>query len=320
VSGSNKVIIDTEAPDPAKPPSLSNPKESPTSKSMPVAAKLLAAPLLLIAAAATASGVYLLQSHASSWLAPAAFVTGAFFLISGAVVPLGVIRESSFEAAEQESCRKDCTDLYWALDAIGNRTLKGFAWVNFKQLRTFTVIAQKQARMSYYASLAAAAISLLVLTAGTAVAVGSPATAGKVTAGALATAGTVLSGFLVRTFLKAYQMASRQMSYYYGQPLVHCYLLHAEWLTLEAGKHFGAGAELCLWEKVVDASIKAGADAQEHLLSMQEPEPKKRDTGSARHPKPPQPKQASQQPPTSYTTYTTRSSSEANHETLQPHR
>jgi hypothetical protein len=211
----------------------------------------------------------LLRSH-TSWLAPAAFVAGVFFFISGVMVPLGVIRESSLQTQERKKCDDDCEDLYWALGKIGDHTLKGLAWVNFKQLRVFTVIAQRQARMSYYASLVAAAVSLLVLTSGAAVAIGLPATTAKITAGSLAAAGTVLSGFLTKTFLNAYQMASHQMSYYYGQLLVHCYLLHAEWLAEEAGKRFGNDAELQLWHEVIDASLKAGASAQNHLMSMQD--------------------------------------------------
>jgi hypothetical protein len=144
------------------------------------------------------------------------------------------------------------------------------AWFNLKQLRTFTAIAQRQTRMSYYASITAAAVAFLVLTSGAAVAICLPTTAAKITAGTLATVGTVLSGFLAKTFLRAYQMASRQMSYYYGQPLVHCYLLHAEWLALETGERFGGEAELHLWHEVINASIKASAHAQDHLLSMQD--------------------------------------------------
>jgi hypothetical protein len=40
------------------------------------------------------------------------------------------------------------------------------AWFNLKQLRTFTAIAQRQTRMSYYASITAAAVAFLVLTSG----------------------------------------------------------------------------------------------------------------------------------------------------------
>jgi hypothetical protein len=230
---------------------------------------LLSVPLLLIAAAAAVSGL-LLRSHVSSWLDLAAFVTSAFFFLSGVVVPLGVIREKNLEREARKHCDDDNEDLRWALSGIEDHTLKGLAWVNVKQLRTFTFIAQRQARMSYYASLVAAAISLLVLTTGAAVVISLPTTAAQVTAGALATTGAALSGFFARTFLSTYKMASRQMSYYYGQPLVHCYLLHGERLAREAGKRFGDAAEFSLLQELIDASIKASASAQHHLLSMQE--------------------------------------------------
>ena len=135
------------------------------------------------------------------------------------------------------------------------------------------------------------------LTTGAAVAIGLPVTTAKVTAGALAAAGTVLSGFLVKTFLKAYQMASRQMSYYYGQPLVHCYLLHAEWLASEARQQFGDKEGLSLLQEVIDASIKAGTDAQDHLLRMQEHDFERRRTRSAHRPTTPHHENMSQQPP-----------------------
>jgi hypothetical protein len=297
MSGNYRRMAEAEAQCPDDPPSLKHPDRAERSKTVVAAAGLLAGVLLLIAVAATVGGGSLLRSHASGWLVPATFVTGAFFFISSVIVPLGVLRESSIEAHEKANCSNDCKDLLWALRGIPDRTLKGLAWINFKQLRTFSVIAQKQARMSYYASLAAASISLLTLASGAAVAIGLSATTAKLTVGALATAGSVLSGFLAKTFLESYQMASRQLSYYYGQPLVHCYLLHAQWLASEAHEHSGDKTELSLWEKVVDASITASASAQAHLSSMQEPNPARRGLGSARPRKAPQRDQASKQPP-----------------------
>lgn len=114
------------------PPSLAGPDTVHRSKRVAAAAGLLSAALLVVAVAAIAGGGSLLQSHASDWLAPAAFVTGAFFFISSVVVPLGVLRESAIEANEKENCRKDCRDLLWALSGIGDRTLKGLAWINLK--------------------------------------------------------------------------------------------------------------------------------------------------------------------------------------------
>jgi hypothetical protein len=225
--------------------------------------------LLAMGVATIAGGIWLIRSHADSSLAPAAFVAGPFFLISATAAQLGITRERRLENVEDESCEKDCRDLYWTLYQIEDRTLKGLAWVNYKQLRTFIKIAQRQARVSFYTSLVAAAASLLVLTSIAAVAIGLPTTSGKVTAGLLAAAGSALSGFLAKTFLTSYQMASRQMSYYYGQPLVHCYLLLADWLAAEGRQEFGKEEGRLLLREVIDACVKAAADAQHHLLSMQ---------------------------------------------------
>jgi hypothetical protein len=231
---------------------------------------LLWASPLLVAAAATVCGFLLLRSGTASRLAPAAFVAGTSFFIFGSTVLFGVMREDGLRSEEVNSCTADCEDLYWALSAIKDPTLLGLAWVNYKQLRTFTIIAQRQARMSYYASVTAASIAMLVLTSGAAVAICLPSTTGKVTASILAGAGAALSAFFNQTFLRTYQLASRQMSYYYGQPLVHCYLLHAQSLAMKTGEHLGTEAELRLWHELVDATIQASAHAQDHLLTMQE--------------------------------------------------
>jgi TRADD-N domain-containing protein len=287
VSGHIEITVKAEAQDPDTPPSLRGSRECPASKQKAAskktaaAAGLLSVMLLLVAVGATLSGGWLLQSHADSGLVPAAFVTGVFFFISSVVVPLGVLREGGFEAEDKESRERDSRDLFWALGGIGDRTLRRLAWMNFKQLKTFTAIAQRQARTSYYVSVAAAAISLLTLAAGAAVAVGLSATTGKVAVGVLATAGSVLSGFFAKTFLKSYQTASRQMSYYYGQPLVHCYLMHAQWLASETREHSGNPKEIRRWQEIIDASIKASAKAQDHLLSMQNSDLDKRGAGSA---------------------------------------
>jgi hypothetical protein len=96
-----------------------------------------------------------------------------------------------------------------------------------------------------------------------------------------------LSGFLAKTFLTSYQLASRQMSYYYGQPLVHCYLLLADWLAKEGREEFGKEEGRHLLREVINASVKAAADAQHHLLSMQEHGPDRRSTGIPRRDKVP---------------------------------
>lgn len=269
------------------PPSLAGSGQKRTDETSRWPSALLPLSLVAMAAATTAGGILLFRSHAGSSLASAAFVAGPFFLISAAAVQLGITRERRLEKAEDEECEKDCRDLYWALNDIEDRTLKGLAWVNYEQLRSFIKIAQRQARVSFYASLVAAAAALLVLTSIAAVAIGLPTTTGKVTAGLLAAVGSALSGFLAKTFLTSYQLASRQMSYYYGQPLVHCYLLLADWLAAEGREEFGKEEGRLLLRQVIGASVTAAADAQDHLLSMQEHRPGRRSTRPPHRPRAP---------------------------------
>jgi len=269
VSVFDDVTARTGTEDPG-PPSLRDDEQKHLDENVPPAAHLLWVSPLLVAAAATVCGFLLLRSGPASRLAPAAFVASASFFIFGSTVLFGVMKEDGLRTEEVNTCKADCADLYWALSAIKDPALMGLAWVNYKQLRTFTIIAQRQARMSYYASVTAASIAMLVLASGAAVAVCLPSTTARVTAGTLAAAGAALSAFFTQTFLRTYQMASRQMSYYYGQPLVHCYLLHAQWLAMKTREHLGSEAELRLWHEVIDATIQASAHAQHHLLTMQQ--------------------------------------------------
>jgi hypothetical protein len=240
----------------------------------------------VVSALTSGSGVWLIFERPSSGLAFAAFVTGAFFFLAAVVVPLGITREICLERDEASSCEDDCQRLEASLPADDEhglqRTLQNLTVANFRQMRTFTAIAQRQARMSYYASLLGAGLSLLVLLAGAAVAVGVPSVAGKIAAGSLAAVGTALSAFLSKTFLRAYDMGLHQMSYYYGQPLVHCYLYLAEWQTLLAPPEVDDQTKRELYQEVVRASLRASANAQHHLLSLHEHDAAGRRGGSFR--------------------------------------
>src|ERR1700760_3677195 len=119
---------------------------------------LLSFILLIVAAGACYGGALLVKSHAYSYLAPAAFIAAAFFLVSAGAVPIAMFREGCLDEDEHRKCQKDCDDLANALDHIPNPTLSGLAKANFRQMRMFTVIALRQARMSYYASLVAASV------------------------------------------------------------------------------------------------------------------------------------------------------------------
>jgi len=78
-----------------------------------------------------------------------------------------------------------------------------------------------------------------------------------------------VGSYLSVTFLKTFTMTSKQLSYYYGQPLVHCYLLHAEWL----GMRFEHGADQAtkwrIHQELIRAVLDASRSAQSHLLDLQ---------------------------------------------------
>jgi hypothetical protein len=57
------------------------------------------------------------------------------------------------------------------------------------------------------------------------------------------------------------------MEYYYGQPLVHCYLLHAEWLAERAGVDDDELAS-ALYLKLMNDTLGAGKFAQKHLSDL----------------------------------------------------
>jgi hypothetical protein len=56
------------------------------------------------------------------------------------------------------------------------------------------------------------------------------------------------------------------MSYYYGQPLVNCYLLHAERLLERCGRDLGADQRREDVQEVIRTILDAAIAAQSHLL------------------------------------------------------
>jgi hypothetical protein len=91
----------------------------------------------------------------------------------------------------------------------------------------------------------------------------------RIVAAVLTAVGAALSGFITSVFMKSYSMAARQMSFYYGQPLVHCYLLHAEWLAESLAGELSAEQRWQVLRQVIDASVSASEGAQRHLLQLQ---------------------------------------------------
>ncbi len=150
---------------------------------------------------------------------------------------------------------------------VVSRPLGQLLLFNFRLMDRFSATALGQARVSFVACLVAAGATLIVLLTGSAAVLAAGTTSVQVTSGALTAVGTALSGYLSFTFLKTYEMTSRQMSYYYGQPLVHCYLLHAEWLAERSGDDPAPGS---VGRQLITASLDLGRAAQDHLLELQE--------------------------------------------------
>jgi hypothetical protein len=222
---------------------------------------------LIVATVAFSAAALLVADH-SHWAAPV-FVVAAFSLVF-AVVPFVVVTEKRARREIDRDCELECKEWETALSDVEPEAVKQLAILNFKQLRRYIKISQIQARRSFAASVAAAIVGLLVLISGTAATLAASTTSSKVVGGILTSAGLALSSYITRTFVKNYQMASRQMSYYYGQPLVHCYLLQADWLANEIQRRFGTENGLAAWRKAQDGALSAAVESQNNLLSLDE--------------------------------------------------
>ncbi len=189
------------------------------------------------------------------------FALSTLFFVAGVGVPALAARERCLRRDEQEWCTELRSDLSKALKDVDD-PLRGLAELNFKQMRVFTTEAIRQARRAAYACFAAAWVSLVVLVLGAAGAMIAKGTDARISATVLAAIGACLSTFITHVFVKSYLVAARQMSYYYGQPLVQCYLLHAERLASSFGSDSGDRLRWQLVQQVMSAALGAAKSAQ----------------------------------------------------------
>jgi hypothetical protein len=196
-------------------------------------------------------------------------IVAAFLLVAAVVAPLVVFGLQRARKRRWEQRQRECKELADIARTIKDPGLGKLISFNFRLMDRFVAVAIEQARASYLACSMAATAALLVLLVGTTTALTIRGATGQITAGALTAIGAALSSYLSVTFLRTFQMTSKQMSYYYGQPLVHCYLLHAEWL----GERFEQDADTAnRWEvrhQLIRAALSAGHNAQNHLLDLQ---------------------------------------------------
>ena len=196
-------------------------------------------------------------------------VVAAFLAVAAVAAPMVVLGMHRARRRRWERRERECQELAHIAHTIEDPALADLITFNFRLMDRFVAVAIAQSRTSYLTCVGAAAGGLLVLLVGATTALTVHGVASQVTAGALTTVGAVVGSYLSVTFLRTFQMTSKQMSYYYGQPLVHCYLLHAEWL----GKRFEPDADpenrWRMRHELIRAALDAGRSAQDNLLDLQ---------------------------------------------------
>jgi hypothetical protein len=196
-------------------------------------------------------------------------IVSAFFLVGALVVPMVAFGLHRARRRRWERRERECRELAHIAETINDPALGELVTFNFRLMDRFVAVAITQSRTSYLACVGTATAGLLVLLAGATAALTVQGLTNQITAGALTAVGAAVSSYLSVSFLRPFEMTSKQMSYYYGQPLVHCYLLHAEWL----GKRFEEDADPAnRWKvrhELIRAALNAGQIAQNHLLDLQ---------------------------------------------------
>jgi hypothetical protein len=213
------------------------------------------------------------------WLAQVEQVEAILYVIAGFLVVAAAgapFVSKAFEDARQRHERQSGEELETIKQATDDITenpgLQKLVVFNYRLMERFVDVALGQAKAAYLFCAAACSAGLLILLTGTVALVTVHTATAQITVGGLTAIGTALSGYISRTFIKTFKLTSRQMSYYYGQPVVHCYLLHAEWLAGRAAHHHSETAR-AFDADLIDATIKAGHDAQCHLLDLLEDKP-----------------------------------------------
>jgi hypothetical protein len=143
-----------------------------------------------------------------------------------------------------------------------------FMAFSHRQMTRFECVAVGQANAWHRASLLAAALGFVVLAVGAWATLTRGGLGETVTAAVMTGVGTALSGFLSAIFLRTFWNTSEQMSYYYGQPLVNCYLLHAERLLETSGRDLDAELRRENTRKLIGTVLDAAERAQWHLLNL----------------------------------------------------
>jgi hypothetical protein len=230
---------------------------------------------LVAAAAGLVVGAVLLDREAYAVPSALIAIAAAFFVAGGLVAPAAVFALHRGRTRRWKQRQRECLELATITRGIKAPALGNLISFNFRLMDRFTAVAIGQARASYAACLAAAVAALFVLLLGATVVMMVDALGGQVALGVLTAVGAALASYISVTFLRTFELTSKQMSYYYGQPLVHCYLLHAEWLGERFEKDADAANRWKIRYRLIDAALNASRNAQNHLLDLQLPAPRR---------------------------------------------
>jgi len=66
-----------------------------------------------------------------------------------------------------------------------------------------------------------------------------------------------LASYISRVFLKTYRICVQQLSYYYGQPHVNCYMLHVELLANDLDDSVSTVARTAILGTILNAAERA---------------------------------------------------------------
>lgn len=215
--------------------------------------------LLLILATAGVVAYFLFSQHPSRPLAAWLTIFAGLGLSIGMAWLFQIMRLRARETARQAEKAQEITG-----EDVRAR--------NQRRIDEYNQIAWDQARGSYRNSQIAMAIGLALLVGGVITTTLESHPAAQLVVGGLTGLGSAVSAYLGATFIRAYNEAINQMNYYYGQPLVHSYLLEAERMSMSPG--INADARNQVMVKVIDATLAGAAEAAKALT----PSPDRRRT------------------------------------------
>jgi hypothetical protein len=188
-------------------------------------------------------------------------------LLVAVIGPFLVVALHRARARHEVLSEAEFASIDHATASISDKALGRLVSFNFRLMDRFITVALGQAKAAYIFCAGSASAALLVLLGGTTTLMFPKPISEQITVGLLSGAGAALSGYISITFMNTFKDTSRHMEYYYGQPLVHCYLLHAEWLAERAAVDDGQ-LPSALYLKLMNDTLGAGKFAQNQLSEL----------------------------------------------------